>query len=242
MKKKKLSIYCLIIVIGLLSLAVSGCKTNTTTTTITQTNTTTTIITTEPTITSDNVVVTYTPDNTEYSTFTAIGLLAYSFEYPVEYIIKGDQYMHVMLCPPEPTQTTTICITDISNVVVFNYIYIDISAFSDYTSTADIELGKSILENQKLEAIGYIKDFKVIYKRQVVVGGIKGWEAKYSFINYPRGFGVIDYDIPIYSIERIVFFDYDNVSFKVNLISDASIMDRTEKGFEHILQTFKLLE
>jgi hypothetical protein len=226
MNKNKLIFYSLILVASFLFLAFGGCGVK---------------------------VMTYTPvtnaNGEKYSSFVATGVPLFSFEYPVDYVITSYQPMpefpgtSLMLGTLASIPPTTTMTDQISSDLILNSIDIYINDYlDDDVPTAEAAVDNIAVEYAQYEKEGGVKDFKIIYKRQVVVGGVKGWEIKYSFINYPRIFFGRDYNHPTPLIDRQVYFDYKDMSFNIGLFSDASIIDKTEKAYEHILQTFKLLE
>jgi hypothetical protein len=256
MNKRKVVFYSLILAVSLLFPAFSGCKATTSTT--------------SQSVTTDNTTITYTPvENTggeKYFSFSATGIPLFSFEYPVDYVVKSDQTMPdspstaLRILPStvlnETTNTSVITtVTPYSTVYIvtalppdalidlngYDFIFIYVTSLSGNNHTADIKIDKTTNELKHLEA-DYIKDLKIIYIRQVVVGRIQGWEVKYSFTNYPRNAFTVDHTKPTSMIERDIYFDYEGMSFRIDLYSDAAIIDKTGKAYEHILQTFKLLE
>ncbi len=228
MKKKKLSIYCLIIVLGLFSLAVSGCKATT--------------VTTSETTTTENTILTYTPTNNtngeKYSSFIATGIPRFSLEYPDEYEVMSYQPMpeypstSLMFRTVKPTTNST------KTYSKFNSINISVVYLNSYFPSAEAAVDKTASQ----WGAGNVEDFNVIYKRQVMVGGIQGWEIKLSLTTFPQGFGIVAYDVPIHIIVREVYFDYQGMSFNIALISGANIINETDKAYEYVLGTFKLLE
>jgi hypothetical protein len=226
MNKRKVVFYSLILAVSLLFPAFSSCGVN--------------------------KVITYTPMNNandgKYSSFSATGIPLFSFEYPVDYVITSYHPMpeftgtSVMLRTLASIPPTTTMTDQIPLDFVFNNIYIDIVYLNEYAPPAEAAVDNIAVEYKRYEESGSVKDFKIIYKRQVVVGGVKGWEIEYSFINYPETFAGYDTSHPMPLIVRNVYFDYKDMSFNISLFSDAAIIDKTEKAYEHILQTFKLLE
>ena len=196
-------------------------------------------------------IITYTPVNNTsgeiYSTFSATEIPPFSFEYPNNYVITSYQSMprfpstSVLLRTIESLPVTTIT-DEAPKDFIFNGIDVYIAYFNEYVPTAETAIDNIAVKYEQYEEAGHVKDFKIIYKRQVVVGGFKGWEIKYSFIKYEITLIGIDYSHPTPLVVRQVYFDYQDMSFNLILTSDASIIDKTEKGYEHILQTFKLLE
>lgn len=195
-----------------------------------------------------NRVITYTPEaavnNEEYSTFTTTGIPLFTFEYPLDYIVINYNTM------PEAPWTNLILRPAIPNsdrasidefpAQTFSQIEIFIMNLVPENPQANYAVNKTIVEYQELEAAGNVKDFKVIYKRKVVVSGVKGWEIKYSFINYTyTQFGFVN---PRPLVGRDLCFANDDMSFEIRFISDADIINKTGKYFDHILQTFKFLE
>jgi hypothetical protein len=184
----------------------------------------------------------------KYSSFVATGIPLFSFEYPVNYVIKSYQPMpefdstSVLLRTLESIPPTTTMTDEAPSGLIFNNIDIYINYLGDYVPPAETAVNDIAVKFEHYEAAGSVKDFKIIYKRQVVAGGVKGREIEYSFINYPETLTGYDISHPIPLISREVYFDYKGMSFNVRLTSDASIIDKTEKAYEHILQTFKLLE
>jgi hypothetical protein len=255
MNKNKLIFYSLILAVSLLFLAFSGCGANT-------------VTTSKPVTNTDSTVITYTPVNNtngeEYSSFSATGIPPFSFEYPVEYIVKSYQTMpdfpstNLILIPStELHQTintsvittvtpyqTIITVTTLPPDFVFdlNDYNIILIYIAYHVKPADMAVDETTVELKRLETEGHIDNLRVVYKKQVVVGGIQGWEVKHSLTDYPQNALGIDRTKPTSMISRDIYFDYKDMSFNISLFSDATIIDETEKAYEHILQTFKLLE
>lgn len=207
-----------------------------------------------------NTVVTYTPLNNtnseEYHTFSATGIPLFSFEYPVDYVItsyqpmpdfpgtsiivQSSKYLNPSIYATETIATISPTVEETpSELKKFSLVEIDINYIGKYFKPADIVVDEFTEELKNREKEGRISDFKIIYKKKVIVDDIQGWEVKYSYTNYPDSL-IVRTPTPL--VRRAVFFDYNDMLFQIMCVSNVSITDETGKAYEHVLRTFKLIE
>ncbi|MFC2035816.1 hypothetical protein ACFLUJ_06825 [Chloroflexota bacterium] len=87
------------------------------------------------------------------------------------------------------------------------------------------------------------EDFRLIERSSIEVAGIRGEQIVYSYVNEftPHvSLGMHSVNKP--AIRRGVFFDYNGQSWSISVTGHESIDDIVKKDYNHILETFKIIE
>jgi hypothetical protein len=162
----------------------------------------------------------------------------FSFEYPSDYQLSSYQ--------PMPAISLTSVILSVPNAEVSKIKSVEIYVQAPYEALSDAEAYmKYTINNDKKDVRnGFVKDFKIIEKNKMIIGEIQGWELIVSF--YVTGKPVHGFDDaspterPV--VSRYLFFDYRGMIWKVIVSSTTDVADQAKLDYEHIIQTFKILD
>jgi hypothetical protein len=169
------------------------------------------------------------------------GIAHFTFEYPFVYRVgkvevRSDlNYTDVTLNGPgvrykEGTNRT--------------FIYIFIRTSNDYIPDAKSSLEYDLAFNNELvqRDSRLLKDYKLLERSQIYVAGIDGEQLIYYW-----DMGVPEYPEdpdpgPIPTVMRKVYFDYDNLIWELSIRSNQAIVEEANAIFEHMLETFQILD
>jgi hypothetical protein len=172
----------------------------------------------------------------EYKIFTLEkGIAHFTFEYPSVYKVgkvevRSDlDYTDVTLNGPGVRYTEGTNRT---------YIYIFIQATSEAFPNAESSLEYELTFNDGLP----LKDYQLLERSQISVAGIDGEQIIYYW-----DMGVPEYPDdpepePIPTIMREVYFDYGNLIWTLSIRSNQAIVEEANAIFEHMLETFQILD
>lgn len=90
------------------------------------------------------------------------------------------------------------------------------------------------------------RDFEIIDRSPVTIAGLVGERVEFSYCHF-RDDPFIDYEgpyveLPITSIVRCAYFDHDGFVWAIFLKSTEGLAEEDKAHFEHILETFTILE
>jgi hypothetical protein len=77
-------------------------------------------------------------------------------------------------------------------------------------------------------------EFKIIEKKPVSIGGVKGYEAVYTYKHLIKAVG--------YKTERIIYLIRGELVWDIELTCDTDLFEIFNTDFEYILQSFKFLD
>lgn len=178
----------------------------------------------------------YSGDNA-YKTFTTIeeGVPYFSFEYPSNYHLSDqtdtwrEGFGFVVL-------SGNVSEKEFMNGTVQDII-IDIRDVYQGFASAESSMENTIA----FRKWSYQRNYRLIEKHKSILDGIEGWEI---LITYKLRFNKFSgYMKPPNIVNRILFFDYQDTTWKISLYTDADSYEKETKAvFEHLLQTFKFHE
>jgi hypothetical protein len=173
----------------------------------------------------------------EYKIFTLEkGIAHFAFECPYSYKtekveVRSDfEYTHIILSGPG--------VRLIEGGMDRTFIYLFIR-----TTSNDVPSAESALEDELTFKSGLpLKDYQLMERSQISVAGIDGEQLIYYW-----DMGVPEYPDdpepePIPTIMRKVYFDYGNLIWTLSIRSNQAIVEEANAIFEHILETFKILD
>ncbi len=170
--------------------------------------------------------------NEEYTKVTVNKSEArFSFEYPVGYedpfhsLQETDQDNMVQLYHPE----------DRLRGVADKILSIVFEPGGKEFPNAEAKL-EDLLEGREHPDPYYDNKFQLLERSSTEVSGTQGEYIVYSFV--PRG-GNLGLG-PV--VSREVYFDHDGLIWEIDLTSKEGIADTVKGEFEHVLQTFKILD
>ena len=177
------------------------------------------------------------PTNSAYREFTLrMGSTHFSFEYPASY-----QKPHVdWTALPQLTSVTILhVIGNGGESSIDSHIGIYLM-YSKYYSTD----AKALLESDlaEYENGSYVSDFKLLDRSQISVSGIQGEQFSYSHTWYPDALSPKSSGNPYPMLGRIIYFYSDGVIWELSVDSPLSTAEQAKIDFDHILQTFKILD
>jgi hypothetical protein len=166
--------------------------------------------------------------STGYKTFSLEkGIGHFSFEYPARYKVEITevrtdlQYTHVTFSSPFSKE-----LRDSTFITVF------VAPPDDASPNSEALLEKSLASAEVLD------DFRFVERFSLTVAGVQGQEVVYSY-----GRLVSNYEnVRIPEFMREVYFDRGGLIWSVSMRSNQSMAEADEADFEHVLQTFKILE
>ena len=174
-------------------------------------------------------------DVNSYKTYTLTeGTVHFSLEYRAYYKIKevhpGDDtgyatkdLMYFTLISPKIKESG-------------DYTYIDVIASEPDNLTPD---AKSAIERAERLAATW-KDYELINKEEITIDGVKAYRIDYQNQNIvPAIAGVGG---PRISVYREVRFDANGFLWMIQMMSDSTTAEADKPDFEHIIQTFNILE
>ena len=166
----------------------------------------------------------------DYKIFTQKkGIGQFSFEYSTRYkVLKvetADTYTDITLNNPEADEDW-----DISYILVF------CCAIEDETP------GYSDALEGYLKLCKTNKDFKLLERSSIEINGESGEEVALSYYftlpDRPEGLSTVSTDL---TIVRLVAFTHNNILWRLHVSSTESYADSAKADFEHIKQTFRIL-
>ncbi len=166
-----------------------------------------------------------------YETFTLErGIGHFSVEYPASYDIakvevRNDEehiYTHVAFISPY-----------LKKEQVYTTIHFQVDTKSDNFPNAEAMLEFLLSFHEKWE------DFKLLDRGSITVNGIQAQQIVYSYTSFPEL--VYHKDTKVSVTVREVYFDYGGLIWEISISSNTSTAEAANVHFEHILQTFKIL-
>jgi hypothetical protein len=139
---------------------------------------------------------------------------------------------HAQMINPDPYNQKTSTVT-----VTYRPAYIDIfvynAQFRNGTAAGDLDNG--------LNKIRISHDSKILEQSQITVAGIPATQVVYvSNSLLPMASGPEE-EIPA-EYFRWVIFDHNGLIWEIDAESETSLAEQVKEDFEHILQTFQILE
>ncbi len=166
-----------------------------------------------------------------YETFTLErGIGHFSVEYPASYDIARVEVRN----DEEHIYTSVAFISPyLKKKQVYNAISIFVDTKSDSFPNAEAAMEFSLSSHEKWE------DFKLLDRGSITVNGIQAQQIIYSYtvLRDPMYFK----DTQVSATEREVYFDYGGLIWEISISSNTSTAEAANVHFEHILQTFKIL-
>ena len=182
-----------------------------------------------------------TKSNSEYKTFTTDdeSTVYFSFEYPSYYRLndqtQGDNNPVLYLRLSGQTNE------EFYNGTLKSFDFWITNYHTDWLGFPDAETAMKEHISELKWALIFMRNFRLVEKRRVVVDGVEGWETIITFRErpfIPSGHGTPR--DPAFIISRDLFFDYQGMTWQISLYTDKdSYEQQTKEEFEHILSTFK---
>jgi hypothetical protein len=160
------------------------------------------------------------------------GIVHFSFEYSRHFSLVKDiseTYTHLMFDGPYykyPRSRTRI----------------DISV---YRAGDGILANKETLIQERLRIVSAFPDYTLLARLGVGVAGVEGEQITYFYIDSmptPGQAGHIPGDVPRPTISRNVYFEHQGLIWEIQMESNESNAEADKADFEHLLQTFEILD
>jgi hypothetical protein len=159
----------------------------------------------------------------------------FSFEYPASY---SKPYVDMTGLPELVSGETHRLIQDGEKVSVFSVMGFVILNPEYYSTNVSALLEKDLREYES--GFNYL-EFKLLERSQISVSGIQGEQIIFSHMWKPEGY-IGQKGEPYPWRGRTVYFYSNGAIWEYYLDSPLSTADQANADFEHILQTFKILE
>ncbi len=87
--------------------------------------------------------------------------------------------------------------------------------------------------------LGTEEDYQILERSSIIIAGIKGEKliSSYTPDTYES-----DLKEPTLLINRKVYFDYNGFIWEISMISIEKVAEADEPGWEHLLETFRILD
>ena len=175
-------------------------------------------------------------DVNSYKTFTLDeGTIHFSLEYRTYYKVKevkpgadtGDivkDIMYLTLISPRVKATR-------------DHTYIDVITAKPNELVPDAKTG---IERAERNASSWA-DYKLLDKYELTIDGVKAYRIDYQMRNIVPAIAGVS-NIPFIEVTREVNFDANGFVWMIQMRSDSSTAEDDKVDFEHIIQTFRILE
>lgn len=176
-------------------------------------------------------------DGSGYKAFTLEkGIGHFSFEYPAQYKVEKVEvrddsllYTDVVLSGPGPTLE--------NGGMDYTFISVFVDSTIDYPRSAEYDL-----ENTLASASEFLVDFQLLERSILSIVGITGQQ-----IIYYCNMGVREYPedpepelLP--TIVRNIYFEQGDLIWNLHISYNQSIAEDAQAVFEHLLETFQILD
>jgi hypothetical protein len=176
---------------------------------------------------------------TSYRSYTlSEGLVHFSFEYPTNYDEMFTEMLHSWVAA-----TSFRSIEEEGWIIERSYLYIFIVEAGGI-GTTDAE---AALENE-IESFASdeeYSDFEILDRSPVTIAGVAGEQVTFSYYfaeTTPPCDGGPVLKLPATLIVRCAYFECNGFVWEIFLQSTEGVADEDEVHFEHILETFTILE
>lgn len=176
-------------------------------------------------------------DTTGYKEFiVSEGPVPFSLEYPVSYQKPSVD----RTAEPHITSVTFIRIVwEGERYSVLSTVDVSIYDATYYSTDASALLAESL---RKFEDGFLYDDFQLLERSQIIVSGIQGEEIVYSYTWTPTWRDHSTGEDPYVMRGRRIYFYSDGVIWELTLGSPLSEVEIANADFEHILETFQILD
>ena len=161
--------------------------------------------------------------------------LNFSFLYPSDYTMTYQEL--------DTSFFTAYCRGPVTEPDLYNspLITVDIARIGEFAPKAKIAIQESILDLKRGTILDFYPHKNLFFEEYMVkVGEIQGWELTASFTTELVVNNGNSSEIGINL--RTVFFDYHKYTYRISVISSASSFDSAVSAYEHLLNTFKIIE
>ncbi|MBN1368271.1 MAG: hypothetical protein JW967_10145 [Dehalococcoidales bacterium] len=158
--------------------------------------------------------------------------------YKPSIVTKNTMYNFVSMSLTAPGKTTSMILPDfnnsgtIDNGITYTPAYIDIHVSIDWGSASERLDGV-------IEDVSKWPSFELLERVPVTVSGFTGEQVVYvdTLLPFPTASG----EQPL-EITRAVYFNVGNDVWKIEACSEMAMAEQVKSDYEHVLQTFRLLE
>jgi hypothetical protein len=168
-------------------------------------------------------------DNQIFSLREGIG--HFSMEYPAEYKVTRIDIRN------EPTsQYTDIGLrSDAAGSRSLQEISVYVWPIAETETAADV-LGDMLSQAETI-----FVDYQLLAESSVMLGNIEGQEASFSWNAFPDASSTTDEADKLAVISRMVCFRYNDLAWEIHVASDVDSQSSAEDAFQHIIDTFQVL-
>ncbi|MDD5082830.1 MAG: hypothetical protein PHU08_05595 [Dehalococcoidales bacterium] len=175
-------------------------------------------------------------------------ICSYSFEYPASYTVDGPsvednsdwRYSTIGVSAPRASRTMKVPDVESSEWRTYEVRYtpLGVSIFVRDSSVRPDLPRKSVDRIISLNQDNTY--FKVLDNSGIIVDGNRAEQLAYE--DAPFSFITPTDSKPQLKYERDVFFDYNGLNWHISMTSDIELRSEADSIFEHIVQTFKILD
>jgi len=172
---------------------------------------------------------------------------SFSFEYSTFYQREGPDYItdgstipsiYIALGAPEKTRHLTVPADESRTIsVTYTPAVIEISIYAPRDSPTIPQSAIERIENDISDSSKW-ENFELLERYPVTVSGVEG-ELIAFVIDWFLPFGE---EWPDLQYHRRFYFDFDGLIWTITAMSEMEMVDQVKADFEHILETFEILD
>ena len=174
-------------------------------------------------------------DSSGYKTFTLEeGIGHFTFEYPARYEVELVEersdlgYTSVTLSGPGPNLK--------KGGMDYTFFDVFVDETNDYSPDAGVAL------QHTLALVSEWPDYQFLEQSTVSVAGVEGQQVVYFYDRGVREYPEDPEPEPLPTIMRDVYFDHSGLIWLLAIRSNQAVAEDANVIFEHILETFKILD